>query len=69
MYWLPPSFVKQSGKATTQAAIAPVPISRSSRSGTFSPAFFQFVCAGPPAVKPTKSTSSGSPLPSCPAGT
>ena len=33
MYWLPPSFVKQSGKATTTGGMAPDPISRSSRSG------------------------------------
>ena len=39
MYWLPPSLVKQSGKATTQGGIAPVPISRSSRSGMFSGKF------------------------------
>jgi hypothetical protein len=37
MYWLPPSRVKQSGKATTTGGIAPVAMRRSRRSGTFSP--------------------------------
>src|SRR5437899_5141856 len=33
MYWLPPSRVKQSGKATTTGGMRCSPISRSSRSG------------------------------------
>src|SRR6266436_6651776 len=33
MYWLPPSRVKQSGKATTTGGMRSSPISRSSRSG------------------------------------
>jgi len=42
MYWLPPSRLKQSGKATATGGILPSPISRSRRSGAFSPKFFQF---------------------------
>ena len=44
-YWLPPSRVKQSGKATTTGGMRPSPISRSSRSGRFSRKPTQFVCA------------------------
>ncbi len=69
MYWLPPSRVKQSGKATTTGGIRCSPISRSSRSGRFSRKPTQLVCARPLPVKPTRSTSSGKPRPSCPAGT
>jgi hypothetical protein len=36
MYWLPPSRVKQSGKATTTGGMRSSPISRSRRSGRFS---------------------------------
>jgi hypothetical protein len=35
MYWLPPSRVKQSGKATTTGGMRCSQISRSSRSGRF----------------------------------
>src|SRR6266481_5511056 len=69
MYWLPPSRVKQSGKATTTGDMRCSPISRSSRSGTFSPKPTQFVWDRPLLVKPTRSTSRGNPCPSCPAGT
>src|SRR5271163_2865625 len=68
-YWLPPSRVKQSGKATTTGAMRCSPISRSSRSGKFSRKPVQFVWDRPLPVKPTRSTSSGNPCPSCPAGT
>src|SRR5260370_4057818 len=69
MYWLPPSRVKQSGKATTSGGMRCSPISRSSRSGRFSRKPVQFVCDRPLLVKPTRSTSKGNPCPSCPAGT
>ncbi len=69
MYWLPPSRVKQSGKATTTGDMRCSPISRSSRSGTFSRKPTQFVWDRPLLVKPTRSTSRGKPCPSCPAGT
>src|SRR5215472_9293656 len=69
MYWLPPSRVKQSGKATTIGDMRCSPISRSSRSGTFSRKPTQFVCDRPLLVKPARSTSRGNPCPSCPAGT
>ena len=69
MYWLPPSRVKQSGKATTTGGMRCSPISRSSRSGRFSRKPTQFVWDRPLPVKPTRSTSSGNPCPSCPAGT
>src|SRR5438309_157423 len=69
MYWLPPSRVKQSGKATTSGGMRSSPISRSSRSGRFSRKPTQFVCDSPLPVKPTRSTSRGNPCPSCPAGT
>ena len=68
MYWLPPSRVKQSGKATTTGGMRCSPISRSSRSGRFSRKPVQFVCAKPLPVKPTRSTSRGNSRPSCPAG-
>src|SRR5215469_12062600 len=68
MYWLPPSRVKQSGKATTTGDMRCSPISRSSRSGTFSRKPTQFVWDRPLLVKPTRSTSRGNPCPSCPAG-
>src|SRR5712672_4608173 len=69
MYWLPPSRVKQSGKATTTGGMRSSPISRSSRSGRFSRKPTQLVWDSPLPVKPTRSTSRGSPCPSCPAGT
>src|SRR5882672_3311217 len=69
MYWLPPSRVKQSGKATTTGGMRCSPISRSSRSGRFSRKPAQFVWDRPLPVKPTRSTSRGNPCPSCPAGT
>ena len=69
MYWLPPSRVKQSGKATTTGGMRSSPISRSSRSGRFSRKPTQFVWDRPLPVKPARSTSSGNPRPSCPAGT
>src|SRR6266446_2679242 len=69
MYWLPPSRVKQSGKATTTGDMRCSPINRSSRSGTFSPKPTQFVWDRPLLVKPTRSTSRGNPCASCPAGT
>src|SRR5580692_3602624 len=69
MYWLPPSRVKQSGKATTTGGMRCSPISRSSRSGRFSPKPTQLVLDRPLPVKPTRSTSRGNPCPSCPAGT
>src|SRR5882762_7156877 len=69
MYWLPPSRVKQSGKATTTGGMRCSPISRSSLSGRFSRKPTQFVWDRPLLVKPTRSTSSGNPCPSCPAGT
>jgi hypothetical protein len=69
MYWLPPSRVKQSGKAATTGDMRCSPISRSRRSGTFSRKPAQFVWDRPLLVKPTRSTSSGNPCPSCPAGT
>src|ERR1700730_15819492 len=69
MYWLPPSRVKQSGKATTTGGIRSSPISRSSRSGRFSRKPTQLVWESPLPVKPTRSTSRGSPCPSYPAGT
>ena len=69
MYWLPPSRVKQSGKATTTGGMRCSPISRSSRSGRFSRKPTQFVWDRPLPVKPTRSTSRGNPCPSCPAGT
>src|SRR5205085_2014794 len=59
MYWLPPSRVKQSGKATTTGGMCCSPISRSSRSGRFSRKPTQFVWDKPLLVKPTRSTSSG----------
>src|SRR5690349_11655665 len=68
MYWLPPSRVKQSGKATTTGGMRCSPINRSSRSGRFSRKPTQFVCDRPLLVNPTRSTSSGNPCPSCPAG-
>src|SRR5438477_2679355 len=43
MYWLPPSRMKQSGKATTTGGMHCSPISRSSRSGRFSRKPAQFV--------------------------
>ena len=43
MYWLPPSRVKQSGKATTTGGMRCSPISRSRRSGRFSWKPAQFV--------------------------
>src|SRR6202049_167413 len=69
IYWLPPSRVKQSGKATTTGGMRCSPISRSSRSGTFSRKPTQFVWDRPLLVKPTRSTSRGNSCPSCPAGT
>src|SRR6266404_4543847 len=68
MYWLPPSRVKQSGKATTTGDMRCSPISRSSRSGRFSRKPVQFVWERPLPVNPTRSTSKGNPCPSCPAG-
>src|SRR6202040_681568 len=69
IYWLPPSRVKQSGKATTTGGMRCSPIIRSSRSGRFSRKPTQFVWDRPLLVKPTRSTSNGNPCPSCPAGT
>src|SRR5229473_3508389 len=69
MYWLPPSRVKQSGKATTTGGVRCSPIRRSSRSGRFSRQPTQLVWDRPLPVKPTRSTSRGNPCPSCPAGT
>jgi hypothetical protein len=68
MYWLPPSRVKQSGKATTTGGMHRSPINRSRRSGRFSRKPTQFVWDRPLPAKPTRSTSSGNPAPSCPAG-
>src|ERR1051326_8463650 len=68
MYWLPPSRVKQSGNATTTGGMRCSPINRSSRSGRFSRKPTQFVCDRPLLVNPTRSTSSGKPCPSWPAG-
>src|SRR5205814_2007432 len=68
MYWLPPSRVKQSGNATTTGGMRCSPINLSSRSGRFSRKPTQFVCDSPLLVNPTRSTSSGNPCPSCPAG-
>ncbi len=59
MYWLPPSEVKQSGKAATTGPIRPSSTRRSRRWGTDSPNTFQFRWASPLPVKPTRSTNSG----------
>src|ERR1700687_5426998 len=69
IYWLPPSRVKQSGKATTTGGMRCSPINRSSRSGRFSRKPTQFVWDKPLLVNPTRSTSKGKPFPSCAAGT
>src|SRR6185436_17209384 len=58
-YWLPPSAVKQSGNTMIAGPIFPSRMSRAARSGTLSPNGFQFACAGPEPVKPTRSNSTG----------
>ena len=54
-YWLPPSAVKQSGNTRITGPILPSCTSRAARSATFSLNGFQFRCARPVPVKPTRS--------------
>jgi 5-methylthioadenosine/S-adenosylhomocysteine deaminase len=54
---------------TTAIGMDEAGINGSSRSGRFSRKPTQFVCDRPLLVKPIRSTSSGNPSPSCPAGT
>jgi hypothetical protein len=69
IYWLPPSRVKQSGKATTTGSMRCCPINRSSRSGRFSPKTDAVRMGEAAAGGATRSTSRGNPCPLCPAGT